>query len=245
MHHLREENTQNGQPMGQERAVDLLLSGRLSPSENSSVSAPDISAAAAAPSGISSSISSTSCQQGHTCLLWTYTKRHNCDLRDDPAFTALCLRKLQVGEQGYRCDACDYDVCLQCCSTLTAAAPALTAAIGNPSSAAAAPALNFATEWLDENGCVCPKVVDYASQCPKGHPLAPLAGAGCGAAAPRVMCRVCHTFTEREHASQWLACSATGSCADYAVCDCCVSALQQAPAAAAGGHDFPSLVYAE
>jgi hypothetical protein len=118
MHHLREENTQNGQPMGQERAVDLLLSGRLSPSENSSVSAPDISAAAAAPSGISSSISSTCCQQGHTCLLWTYTERHNCDLRDDPAFTALCLRKLQVGEQGYRCDACDYDVCLQCYSAL-------------------------------------------------------------------------------------------------------------------------------
>jgi hypothetical protein len=130
----------------------------------------------------------------------------------------------------------------QTAAAVVLAAPALTAAIGNSTSAAAAPTVNFATEWLDENGCVCPKVVDYASQCPKGHPLAPLAGAGCGAAAQRVMCRVCHTSTEREHASQWLACSADGSCAGYAVCDGCVSALQQAPAAAAGGHDFPSLV---
>ncbi len=116
----------------------------------------------------------------------------------------------------------------------------------NDGSAAAtapsAPTVNFETEWLDELGCVCPKAVDYASQCPKGHPLAPLADGGCGAAAQRVMCRVCHTFTEREHASQWLACSAEGCCAGYAVCDCCVSALQQAPAAAASGDDFSSLV---
>jgi hypothetical protein len=111
-----------------------------------------------------------------------------------------------------------------------------------PSSAPPLPAVNFATEWLDELGCVCPKAVDYASQCPKGHALAPLAGGGCGAAAQRVMCRVCHTCAEREHASQWLACSVTGCCAGYAVCNGCVRALQQAPAAAAGGHDFPSLV---
>ncbi len=75
-----------------EMAVDLLLSGRLSPSDNSSVSAPVVSAAAAAPSGIGSSICSTSCPQGHTCLLWTYTKRHICDLQDDPSFVAVCQR---------------------------------------------------------------------------------------------------------------------------------------------------------
>ena len=28
------------------------------------------------------------------------------------------------------------------------------------------PPLNFATEWLDEDGRVCPKNVDYATQCP-------------------------------------------------------------------------------
>ncbi len=59
-----------------------------------------------------------------------------------------------------------------------AAAPALTAAIGNPTSAAAAPTINFATEWLDDTGCVCPKAVDYASQCHKGHTLVPL-GCAC------------------------------------------------------------------
>ena len=108
--------------------------------------------------------------------------------------------------------------------------------------ASAAPAVNFATEWLDELGCICPKVVDYASQCPKGHALVPFTDAGCRVSAQRVMCRVCHTFTERDDALQWLLCSVTGCCAGYAVCDCCVLALQQAPAAAAGGDDFPSLV---
>ena len=43
------------------------------------------------------------------------------------------------------------------------------------SSAPPSPAVNVATEWLDELGCVCPKAVDYASQCPKGHSLAPFA----------------------------------------------------------------------
>jgi len=61
------------------------------------------------------------------------------------------------------------------------------------SSAPPSPAVNVATEWLDELGCVCPKAVDYASQCPKGHALVPFAGGGCGAAAQRVMCRICHT----------------------------------------------------
>ena len=132
----------------------------------------------------------------------------------------------------------------QTATAAAVAAPALTGAIGNPTSAAVAPVVNFATEWLDELGCICPKVVDYASQCPKGHALVPFTGAGCRVSAQRVMCRVCHTLTERDDASQWLLCSVTGCCAGYAVCDCCVLALQQAPAAAAGGDDFPSLVCA-
>jgi len=150
--------------------------------------------------------------------------------------------------------------------------------------ASAAPVVNFATEWLDELGCICPKAVDYASQCPKGHVLVIFTGGGGGASALRLMCRICHSFAERGDASQaapkkvpakvaaskkaavprkavakpmttkpaatktrptaakWLVCSAGGCCAGYAVCDCCVRALQQAPAAAAGGDDFPSLV---
>ncbi len=113
----------------------------------------------------------------------------------------------------------------------------------NPcTSTSVAPAVNFATEWLDELGCICPKAVDYASQCPKSHALVPYTSGGGGASALRLMCRICHSFAERGDASQWLVCSATGCCAGYAVCDFCVRALQQAPAAAAGGDEFPSLV---
>ena len=108
------------------------------------------------------------------------------------------------------------------------------------------PALNFATEWLDELGCVCPKAVDYATQCPKGHALVAFDGGGDAgdavAASQRVMCRVCHTLTERNLATRWLTCSVAGCCAGYAVCSGCASALQQPPAAVAGGDDFPSLV---
>lgn len=133
-----------------------------------------------------------------------------------------------------------------------ASAAALSQAAAVPSSgprpppssspASPSPAVNFATEWLDESGCVCPKTVDYASQCPKGHALVAFTDDGGGASAPRLLCRVCHTFTERDRASQWLVCCASGCCEGYAVCGGCVSALQQPPAAAAGGDDFPSLV---
>ena len=100
----------------------------------------------------------------------------------------------------------------------------------------------LATEWLDEHDCVCPKAVDYFTQCPKGHALVAFADAGGGASAQRVICRVCHVFAERGHATQWLACSVTGCCTGYAVCDSCISALQPAPAAAVVGEGFSMLV---
>ena len=112
-----------------------------------------------------------------------------------------------------------------------------------PAAAATAPAaINFATEWLDELGHVCPKAVDYASQCPKGHLLVPFAGGGCGASAQRVMCRICHTCAQSEQAALWLVCSVAGCCAGYAVCDGCVSAFHQAHAAVEAGEGFSSQV---
>jgi hypothetical protein len=105
-----------------------------------------------------------------------------------------------------------------------------------------APVVNFATEWLDELGCICPKAVDYASQCPKGHALVPLADGGGSALAQRLMCRICHGFTERQQALLWLVCSVAGCCGGYTVCNTCVSALQQAPAAVAAGEGFSSQV---
>ena len=110
------------------------------------------------------------------------------------------------------------------------------------SSAPPLPSFNVATEWLDELGCVCPKAVDYASQCPKGHALLTFAGGGWGASAQRIMCRICHILAESKQAAQWLVCSVAGCCAGYAVCDSCVSSLHQAPAAVAAGEDFSSQV---
>ena len=91
------------------------------------------------------------------------------------------------------------------------------------------PAINFATEWLDELGRVCPKNVDYATQCPKGHKLTPLDGGGAPqaqqASGADVMCRVCHASTPRQHACEWLVCSVAGCCGGYAVCAACVVSL--------------------
>jgi hypothetical protein len=76
-------------------------------------------------------------------------------------------------------------------------------------------AIDFATEWLDEDGRVCPKNVDYATQCPKGHHLMPLGVGGGGGA--DVMCRVCHASTPRQHACQWLAAAGATPCAQRAL----------------------------
>jgi hypothetical protein len=304
----------------EERAVHLLLSEDQPSSDDSAASVPDTSAAAAAHAAIRSSSGSIYCPQGHACFLWTYgDEDHACDLRDDSDFAAACRGNFEVGDDGYRCDVCDYDMCLQCYSALAAAAPALTGAnppaaaqtASTPSTAAVregsrvrieclqakpemngragvvrggcnaqsgrwtvevaadevgpaclgtfrpanlcvieecassappSPAVNVATEWLDENGCVCPKAVDYASQCPKGHALAPFADGGCGAAEQHVICRICHTHAGSEQVAQWLMCSVSGCCAGYAVCDGCVRALHQAPASVVAGEGFSSQV---
>ena len=54
------------------------------------------------------------CTKGHECVQFTYTKQHNCDLRSDPKFSPTCKKRFSIGDQGYRCSACDYDVCLAC-----------------------------------------------------------------------------------------------------------------------------------
>jgi hypothetical protein len=102
------------------------------------------------------------------------------------------------------------------------------------------PAINFATEWLDEDGCVCPKNVDYATQCPKGHVLVPVADSG-EAQAHRLICRVCHRFDEPGQ-SQWHACKVANCCGGYAICRSCVNALSILPVAGNADDNFPSQV---
>ena len=109
-------------------------------------------------------------------------------------------------------------------------------------------AINFATEWLDEDGRVCPKNVDYATQCPKGHALAPLDGGGAPqaqhASGTDVMCRVCHASMPRQHAREWLVCSVAGCCGGYAVCAACVGLLAcSRKAVAAIADDFCMMVW--
>jgi hypothetical protein len=124
-----------------------------------------------------------------------------------------------------------------------AAMPAIAAQLATPS-------IDFATEWLDEHGRVCVKDVDYATQCPKGHPLAPFPQDSSSAAAHlqrRLMCRVCHESLECEHVSQspqsqWRICSVMGCCGGYAVCGSCVNALSGVIAAPAASNDVPVMV---
>ena len=108
-------------------------------------------------------------------------------------------------------------------------------------SLSSAPAINFATEWLDDDGCVCPKNVDYASHCPKGHTLVPLVGSGGSQAQPPgdadLICRVCHGSTQRQHACDWLACSVAACCGGYTVCAPCVIVLGSVRSAAVARTD--------
>jgi hypothetical protein len=103
------------------------------------------------------------------------------------------------------------------------------------------PPHNFATEWLDEDGRVCAKNVDYATQCPKGHALAPFVCSGDPqaqhASDTDLICRVCHCWTQRPHARDWLVCSVAACCGGYAVCAGCVIELGRARGAAAAGPD--------
>jgi hypothetical protein len=124
-----------------------------------------------------------------------------------------------------------------------------SASAGIPSSASSSalppPSINcynFATEWLDEDGRVCPKNVDYATQCPKGHDLAPCVCSGSPQAqqpsdADDLICRVCHGSTQRRHAYDWLVCSVAACCGGYAVCAACIIALGRACSAAAAVPD--------
>jgi hypothetical protein len=109
------------------------------------------------------------------------------------------------------------------------------------------PPHNLATEWLDEDGRVCAKNVDYATQCPKGHALAPFVCSGDPqpqqTSGADVICRVCHGSTQRQHARNWLVCSVAACCGGYAVCAGCVIELGRARgAAAASADDFCMLV---
>jgi hypothetical protein len=118
----------------------------------------------------------------------------------------------------------------------------VTAAIPSSSSSSSPtpPAINFATEWLDEDGLLRAKNVDYATQCPKGHALAPFlcsSNPQAQQANDHLICRVCHGSTQQQHSRDWLVCSVTACCGGYAVCAACVIELACPRSAAAARPD--------
>jgi hypothetical protein len=151
------------------------------------------------------------CSSGHACQMHTYQNVHRkC---------SVCRLQIENLSIGSRCNTCDYDVCQECvCKSRT-------------------PTFNPSTEWLDEHGRICPKAVDYASQCPKGHALVAFTVGG-SASVQRVVCRVCHSFTVHERASQWLTCNVSACCGSYAVCNPCVRSLPQTPSAVSESEGF-------
>jgi hypothetical protein len=106
------------------------------------------------------------------------------------------------------------------------------------------PSHNFSTEWVDENGCVWPKDVDFSRQCAKGHALAALAQR-CRLVGLRLMCRLCHCFCRRDcdEAASWLICSVdAGCCGEYAVCCSCASRSIASVTSCAGSDEISTLV---
>ncbi len=162
---------------------------------------------AARPAAAAAALSATAavkCASGHACSMHTYQNVH----RKCSVCSAL-IENLMIGA---RCSTCDYDVCHDCVSKSQ-----------TPS------AIDFAaTQWQDELGCICPKDVDYASQCPKGHALVACAGGGGVVASAQRICRVCHGSAQQQHACGWLTCSVAGCCGGYAVCADCVAVFGSA-----------------
>jgi hypothetical protein len=108
------------------------------------------------------------------------------------------------------------------------------------------PSHNFATEWVDEDGHVWRKNVDFSRECAKGHALSPLGDCGGDGGGVRLLCRLCHSFCGRDsdEAASWLMCSVVaGCCGGYAVCCRCARAPTSAAAVASvGSDDFCTLV---
>ena len=108
------------------------------------------------------------------------------------------------------------------------------------------PSHNFGTEWVDEEGRVWRKNVDFSRECAKGHALALVGDCGGDGGGMQLMCRLCHSFCARGsgEAASWLTCSVVvDCCGGYAVCCTCARAPSAAAAVApADCDDFCTLV---
>jgi hypothetical protein len=104
---------------------------------------------------------------------------------------------------------------------------------------------NFGTQWMDEEGSVWPKYVDFSHQCAKGHTLAPLSACVGASGTMRFVCRLCHSISERvdQECASWLICSVfAGCCGGYAVCCSCACASSSAADECAVSDNIQTLV---
>jgi hypothetical protein len=100
---------------------------------------------------------------------------------------------------------------------------------------------NFASQWMDEDGRVWAREVDFLRQCPKGHALTKFHRDVFDVNAKQLLCRICHTtcLCNSDCAAEWNVCSVvSGCCFGYAVCSSCASAssVAAAPSTGAGDH---------
>jgi hypothetical protein len=112
-----------------------------------------------------------------------------------------------------------------------------------PSNLKVIPSRDFGTQWMDEEGRVWPKNVDFSRQCAKGHALAPLGDCVGHVGGLQLMCRMCHSFCAREsdQSATWMACSvAVSCCCGYAVCGSCARLPRVAPVTGSASADCES-----
>ena len=99
---------------------------------------------------------------------------------------------------------------------------------------------NFASQWMDEDGRVWAREVDFLRQCPKGHALTKFHRDVFDVNAKQLLCRICHTtcLCNSDCAAEWNVCSVvSGCCFGYAVCSSCASASSVAAAPSTGADD--------
>ncbi len=101
---------------------------------------------------------------------------------------------------------------------------------------------NPSVEWLDENGLICPKNVDFSRECPKGHVLVPFGADGLSCSPQTLMCRVCH-IVAAGNSGAWLVCSIPGCCGWHAVCASCALARATPSFALSASDNFCMQVF--
>ena len=100
---------------------------------------------------------------------------------------------------------------------------------------------NPAIEWLDEDGLICRKNVDFSRECAKGHALVSFCD-GRNRSTHELMCRVCHVTAVSDLGAWWV-CAVEGCCGGYVVCGSCALVCTTAVFAPPASDEFCMQVF--